>query len=85
MTYREDRIAALEERLRQLRNSQQRAEARRRHLESKRHRQADLRRKILVGAVVLGLVQQGKLPERDLRAWLDQAIHRKDDRALFDL
>jgi hypothetical protein len=85
MKSREDRIAALEERLKQLKNSQQRADARRRHLESKRHRQADLRRKILIGAVVLGLVEQGKLSERDLRAWLDQAVRRKDDRALFDL
>jgi len=85
MKSREDRIVALEERLRQLKNSQQCAEARRRHIESKRHRRADLRRKILVGAVVLGLVEQGKLPERDLRAWLDHAISREDDRALFHL
>jgi hypothetical protein len=85
MKSRQDRITALEERLRQLKNAQQRAEAHRRHIESKRHRQADLRRKILIGAVVLGLVDQGKLPERDLRAWLDQAIQRQDDRALFHL
>jgi len=85
MSIREKRIASLEERLRQLKIYQQRAEARRRHVEGKRERRADLRRKILVGAVVLGLVEQGKLAERDLRAWLDQAIESKDERTQLHL
>jgi hypothetical protein len=63
MRSREDRINALEERLMQLKNCQQRADARRRHLEDKRHRRADLRRTILVAAAVLDQIEQGRLSE----------------------
>lgn len=85
MRSRAERITALEERLKQLKNSQQRVEARRRYDEEKRQRRADLRRKILVGAVILRLVEHRKLSEQDLRAWLDGALEREDDRALFNL
>ena len=85
MSARDDRIAALEGRLRQLKNSQQRAEARRRHLAAKRNRQAELRRKILVGAIVLSRVEQGRISESDLRGWLDEGLTRREDRALFGL
>jgi hypothetical protein len=78
-------IAALEEKLRQLKAREQAIEARRRSLESRRQRKADTRRKILVGAIVLARVEQGRLPEAELRGWLDQALTREDDRALFGL
>jgi hypothetical protein len=81
----EERIAGLEEKLKQLKVRQTRAEARRRALESRRARKDDTRRKILVGAIVLTRVEQGLLPESELRAWLEAALTRADDRALFEL
>ena len=80
-----ERIETLEERLKQLKAKQQRIEARRRSLESRRSRRDDTRRKILVGAIVLAKVEQGVLQESVLRGWLDQALTREDDRALFGL
>jgi len=82
---REDRIAALEQRLRQLKCQQIRIDARRRHLASRIARKSDTRRKILVGAVVLAKVDQGVLPNATLRGWLDGALTREDDRCLFEL
>jgi polyhydroxyalkanoate synthesis regulator phasin len=79
------RIATLEERLRELKARQQRQEARRQRLEAHRSRKADTRRKILVGAVVLAKVDRGDLSESELKKWLDEALKRADDRALFGL
>lgn len=81
----DDRIATLQERLKQLQTQQQRAAARERTIASRRERKADTRRKILVGAIVLARVEQKRLPPAELRAWLDEALTRPDDRALFDL
>ena len=78
-------IDALEQRLKQLKIKQQRMEARRRSLESRRGRRDDLRRKILVGAVVLAKVEQGGFQQATLDEWLDAALTRADDRALFGL
>jgi hypothetical protein len=64
---------------------QRRIEARRRSIESRRARRDDTRRKILVGAVVLAKVEQGALAESVLRRWLEAALERADDRALFEL
>jgi hypothetical protein len=44
-----------------------------------------MRRKILVGAIVLAKVEQGVIQESVLRSWLDAALTREDDRALFGL
>ena len=82
---RADKIAQLEEKLRQLKAREQAAEARRRLLESRRRRKDDTRRKILVGAIVLAKVEQGELPEAKLRAWLEAALQRPDDRELFGM
>jgi hypothetical protein len=71
-----NRIDTLEQRLRQLKARHQRNEARRRTFESRRDRRAETRRKVLVGAIVLAKV---------LRKWLDGALTREDDRALFRL
>jgi len=81
----DERITGLEEQLKQLRTRQQRIEARKRALLSRRERAADTRRKILVGAIVLAKVEQGELDAALLRGWLDQALTRKDDRELFGL
>jgi hypothetical protein len=79
------RIDALEQRLKQLKVKQQRVEARKRSVESRRARREELRRKILVGAVVLARVEQGGLEEATLHAWLDGALTRPEDRRLFGL
>jgi hypothetical protein len=80
-----ERIESLEERVRQLKAKQQRLESRRRALESRRARREDTRRKILVGAVVLSKIDQGVFAESVVRGWLDGALERPDDRALFGL
>lgn len=80
-----ERIAALEAKLKQLKVVQQRKEARARTVESRRTRREELRRKILVGAIVLAKVEAGEIEERTLRDWLDPAITRPEDRALFGL
>jgi hypothetical protein len=80
-----ERIESLEHRLQQLKAKQQRIEARRRSLDGRRVRREDTRRKILVGAIVLAKVDQGVIGKSVLRGWLDGALTRADDRALFDL
>ena len=80
-----ERIVTLETKLEQLKVRRQRLEARKKALLSKRERAADTRRKILVGAIVLAKVEQGEFEQRTLRRWLDKALTRADDRALFDL
>jgi len=81
----DERIATLEEKLQQLKVRQARAEARKRALLSRRARKDDTRRKILAGAIVLGKVAAGELDGKRFRQWLDQALSRPDDRALFEL
>jgi large subunit ribosomal protein L7/L12 len=81
----ERQIQKLEARLRQLRVRKQRGDARHRALEAKRSRREETRRKILVGAVVLMQVDRGALDTAVLRQWLDSALTRADERALFDL
>ena len=78
----DERIEALEAKLKQLKVRQQRAEARARALSSRRDREADTRCKILVGAVVLAKIEQGVFEEKVLKNWLKQALTRDDDRAL---
>ena len=80
-----ERIAALEAKLKQLKVVQQRREAKARSVALHRSRRDELRRKILVGAVVLAKVEDGSLEASVLKGWLDPAITRADDRALFDL
>jgi len=81
----EERISTLEQKLKQLKARRQLLDNRRERLESQQARKADTRRKILVGAVVLAKVQQGEIAEAQLRKWLDGALTRADDRALFGL
>jgi large subunit ribosomal protein L7/L12 len=79
------KLEALQLRLAQLKMRQVRLEARERSLASHRARKLETRRKILVGAVVLNLVERGELEESVLRRWLSGALTRKDDRELFGL
>ena len=80
-----ERISNLEQRLGQLRGQRQREDQRKRTFESRKTRKEDTRRKILIGALVLARVQQGRFSEGELKSWLDEALTRADDRALFGL
>jgi hypothetical protein len=80
-----ERVTALEERLKQLKAKQQQVDARKRAFDSRQARKNDTRRKILAGAIVLAKVEQGVLADAQFRKWLDEALTRADDRALFNL
>ena len=81
----DERIATLEAKLKQEKARKQLIEARKRAAESKLRRSQDTRRKILVGAAILGKVERGEWPREKLLALLDATLTRADDRALFDL
>jgi hypothetical protein len=81
----DERIETLETKLKQLKVQQQRKESRARTVAAKRARGEELRRKILVGAVVLAKVEDGSFEEAILRGWMDAALTRADDRELFGL
>jgi uncharacterized protein (DUF3084 family) len=81
----DDQISALQTRLSQLKLRQQRLDARKRAIEAQRERKAETRRKILVGGIVLEKLRQGEIDGEQFRGWLDQALTRADDRALFGL
>ena len=70
----EERIAALETKLKQEKAKKQQIEARKRAAESKAKRSIDTRRKILVGAVILAKVDHGEWPKERLREWMDKAV-----------
>jgi predicted RNase H-like nuclease (RuvC/YqgF family) len=81
----DSRIEALEAKLKQLKVQQQRSEQRSRTIAARRSRHEELRKKILVGAVVLAKVDAKEFDEKTLRAWMDRELTRADDRALFGL
>jgi hypothetical protein len=80
-----ERIQALEAKLKQLKVVQQRKEARARTVETRRSRREEMRRKFLVGAIVLARVEDGSLDKKILNAWLQTALTKNEDRALFQL
>lgn len=80
-----ERIAALELKLKQLKARQQRKDAKARSVEARRSRREEMRRKFLVGAVILAKLEDGSLEEAVLKAWLKPAIHKPEDRALLGL
>lgn len=82
---RKDRIQNLSERLKQLQAQQTRADLRQRAIEGRKARKEDTRRKVLAGTLVLTCLEDGRLSKTDFYAWLDQALVRPEDRALFDL
>ncbi len=81
----EDKIAAAELKLKQMKTRQRQAEARKRSLAARNQRGQELRRKILVGAIVLAKVESGEMDRGQFRHWLDQGLVRADDRELFEL
>ena len=81
----DEQILTLQERLAQLKLRQQRVEARQHAIAAVRERKADMRRKILVGMVVLEKMQHSEADRRQVLAWLEQTLTRPADRALFGL
>jgi hypothetical protein len=81
----DDTISALEQKLKQAKAKKQQIDARKRAIETKAKRVADTRRKVLIGAVILGKVERGEWPKEKLDALLNNALTREDDRALFGL
>jgi len=81
----DERISGLETKLKQLRVRQARLGARKRSLASRRARQDDTRRKILLGATVMLRISRGELNQADVDTWLEAALIRPHDRALFGL
>ena len=81
----DSRIATLEARLRQEKAKKQQIEARRRAAEQKRIRSEDTRRKLLLGAVIMGKMERGEWSRDKVLVMLDAALTRADDRALFGL
>jgi hypothetical protein len=81
----DERISTLETRLKQLKAQQVRAASRQRALEARRSRKEEVRRKVLVGAIVLDRVEREKFSKAELLAWLDEGLTRPEDRALFEL
>lgn len=83
----DDRIAALETKLKQAKAAKQKNDALKRAQEAKRNRRDDTRRKILVGAVVLKETERdgGRIDKALLTQLLNLDLTRAHDRALFDL
>lgn len=81
----DERIAALEAKLKQERAKKQKVEARKRAVEQKLQRAADTRRKILAGALVLELMERDEATRQRFMQRLDAYLTRPDDRALFGL
>jgi hypothetical protein len=81
----DEQISVLQERLAHLKLRQQRLDARRRAIEADRERKTELRRRILVGTLVLSKMRDGELDSNLVRGWLDSTLTRTEDRALFEL
>jgi phage shock protein A len=81
----EDTIAALETKLKQAKAKKQQIEARKRTAEAKIQRSLDTRRKILVGAAILGKVEREEWPKEKMMEMLEKTLTRSDDRNLFGL
>ena len=81
----DERIAALETKLKQEKAKKQQIEARKRAALAKVSRQQDTRRKVLAGAMVLDLMERDDGNRQRFMQRLDSYLTRPDDRALFNL
>ncbi len=81
----DERIGTLEEKLAELKRRQQRIEARKLALQTRRDRKVETRKKILIGGVVLDRLAAGQLTDSELRTWLEPALTAAADRLLFGL
>ena len=76
-----ERLAKLEEQRARINAEIQRVKAR----EQQQKRKEETRRKVLVGAWMMGKVQSGEWPEQKLIEAMDSYLERDHDRALFGL
>lgn len=81
----DDRIAALEEKLKQEKARKEQLEARKLQSMIKGKRSDDTRRKILAGALVLEMMQRDESTRAKFLERLDKYLKRADERKLFDL
>lgn len=81
----EEKIKAQEEKLKQLKAQKQKIEARKRAAVAKVIRQQETRRKILVGAMVLEMMERDENMHQRFMERLDGYLARPHDRALFGL
>lgn len=81
----EERIAAAEQNLRNLKARHVEAEAKRKREEAQQAKQDAARRIVLVGTMVLAKVERGEIAEPQFRKWLDGSLTEAADRALFKL
>jgi len=81
----DEKIKAQEEKLKQLKSIKQRIEASKRAAAAKITRQQETRRKILVGAMVLEMMEKDEANRHRFMQRLDSYLTRPDDRALFNL
>ena len=81
----EDKIKALEEKLKQAKAQKAKIEARKKAIETKVQRSQDTRRKVLAGAMVLEMMERDEATRQRFMERLDKYLTRADDRALFDL
>lgn len=81
----EDKIKALEEKLKQAKAQKAKIEARKKAIEAKVQRSQDTRRKVLAGAMVFEMMERDEATRQRFMERLDKYLTRADDRALFDL
>jgi hypothetical protein len=81
----DDQISTLQQRLQQLKLRQQRVDARKRAIAANRDRKTETRRRILMGTLIMEKIQQGEIDQKQILTWLDHALTRSADRALFGL
>jgi large subunit ribosomal protein L7/L12 len=81
----EQRIAALEDKLRQEKSKQQKIQARKRSEDSKIKRSLDLRQKILIGSLILYKVERKEISEDSIKGMLSKFLTRDEDRAIFNI
>ncbi len=78
---RQDRIKELESKKKQLEARIQKLKA----AESTKKRKEDTRRKILLGAMVMKLIETGYWPKEEIYEQLDKFLDKQLDRQLFGL
>ena len=81
----DDKIKAIEEKLKQAKAQKAKADARKKAVEAKAKRGQDTRRKVLAGALVLDMMERDEANRQRFMQRLDSYLTRPDDRALFDL
>ena len=81
-------MSSIEERLKKMEERKRRLEQEIRSLQARQRaerRKRETRKKILIGAMVLHLVETERWPEEKLRRLLDGYLTGERDRQLFDL